>query len=82
MKRLRQFFKRLHPMRPNEVDPRVFLEEMLENCHNFKSVMVVIQYQDETFQCDWSKMTTKEVAMACIVLDEQMRRCVLDRGAR
>lgn len=80
MKILKKFFKRLVPMKQNETDPRVFLEEMLENCHNFKSVMVVIQYHDETMDCDWSKMETRELAMACIVLDEQMRRCVLDRG--
>lgn len=80
MKRLKAFFKRLHPMKSDEVNPRVFLEEMLENCHNFKAVMVVIQYHDDTMSSDWSKMETRDLAMACIVLDEQMRRCVLDRG--
>ena len=72
--------KQLVPLYPNEVDPRVFLEEMLENADSFKSVMVVIQYRDETFSCDWSKMTTAEVAMACVVLDSQMRDCILDRA--
>ena len=71
--------KKLVPLQPNEVSPRVFMEEMLENHESVKSLMVVIQYQDDTFSCDWSKMTTAELAMACIVLDAQMRDCILDR---
>lgn len=74
--------KKLVPMKPNEVDPRVFLEEMLENCEHFKSIMCVIQYQDETMSCDWSKMDTRDLAIACIVLDAQMRDCVLDRSTQ
>lgn len=82
MKRLKQWFKRLSPMKPNEVSPRVFLEEMLENCDNFKSVMVVIHYKDDSMDCDWSQMATNDLAQACIVLDEQMRRCIIARGAQ
>lgn len=80
MKRLKELFKRLVPLNRNRTSPRVFLEEMLENCDHFKSVMVVIQYTDETMDCDWSEMEPREVAMACIVLDAHLRRCVVDRG--
>lgn len=79
MKRLKAFFKRLHPMKPNEVSPRVFLEEMLENSHNFKAVMVVIQYHDNTMSCDWSKMEARDLSLACVVLDTQLRETVIDQ---
>lgn len=82
MKRLKAFCKRLCPMKPAEVSPRVFLEEMLENHHNFKAVMVVIQYHDDTMSCDWSKMETRDLSMACVVLDDQLRRNVIERGVR
>lgn len=79
---LKAIIKRLVPMQPDQVSPRIFLEEMLENCHNFKGVMVVIQYHDETMSCDWSKMEARDLSMACVVLDAQLRQSVIDWSAR
>lgn len=82
MKRLKQFFKKLVPMNQAETGPRVFLEEMLENHASFKSVMVVIQYHDNTMDCDWSKIETPDLAQACVVLQMQMQNCIRDRCKR
>lgn len=79
MKILKKYFRRLTALKANETNPRVFLEQMLENCAHFKSVAIVITYQDGSQQCDWSKMTTEEMAMSFVVLQEYIRKAVIEK---
>ena len=71
---------KLIALKPDDVSPRVFLEQCLQNVDSFKSVFVVFQYQDDTMDCDWSKMETQQVAMACIVAQLQAQDCIRDRS--
>ncbi len=69
---------KLIALKPDDVSPRVFLEQALQNADNFKSLFVVFQYHDGSMTCDWSKMDTKDIGMVCTVAQLQAQDCVRD----
>ena len=44
--------------------PKVLLHRTLEKIGHIKAVTVVIQWDDDTFACDWSTMKVSELCMA------------------
>lgn len=81
MKRLKEFFRKLVPLRPDDTTARITLERTLDKADRIKAVAIVIQWDDDTYDCDWSTMKASELCMALIVLQEQTRQIIVpERG--
>lgn len=48
----------------------VVLHRTLNKLDRIKSVTIVIQWDDDTLDADWSTMKTSELAMAALVLNK------------
>lgn len=59
--------------------PEVVLHRTLQKLSRIKSVTVVIQWDDDTFDVDWSQQKVSELCMGSLVLDEQVRDVVRGR---
>lgn len=51
-----------------KLSPEVLLHRTLNKLDCIKSVVVIIQWDDESFACDWSTMKISELCMAEKVL--------------
>lgn len=51
-----------------ELSPEVVLHRTLAKIDRIKAVTIVIQWDDESFDADWSSMKTSELCMAAILL--------------
>ena len=76
MKRLKNWFRKLVPLRLTDTSPQVTLERTLDKVQRIKAVAIVIQWDDETYDCDWSTMKASELCLASMVLHEQTRSVV------
>ena len=54
--------------------PEVVLHRTLNKVHHIKAVSIVIQWNDDTFVCDWSKQTTLELVTAATALRIEAER--------
>ena len=67
------------------LSPEVALASTLEKARagKIKAVVIVIQWGDETMDCEWSSMKVSELAMAGVVMDDLVRQEVVrcDRGS-
>lgn len=61
--------------------PEVLLHRTLSKASRIKAVTVVIQWDDDSFDADWSSMKTSELVMAALVLDENARNTAMGRTA-
>jgi hypothetical protein len=59
--------------------PEVVLNRTVAKLGRLKSVVIVLQWDDETFDCDWSSMKTSELCMAKEVLQIQVQNVVVDK---
>lgn len=53
--------------------PEVVLFRTVNKLSKIKAVAVVIQWDDDTMDCDWSQMKVSELCMASIVLSEKAK---------
>ncbi len=51
--------------------PEVTLHRTLNKLDRIKAVVVVVQWDDDTFDADWSQMKASELAMAALILNKQ-----------
>lgn len=51
-----------------KVSPEVLLHRTLNKVDRIKAVTVIIQWDNDTFDCDWSSMKTSELCMASVIL--------------
>lgn len=51
--------------------PEVVLHRTMNKVARIKSVVIVVQWDDETFDADWSQMKASELAMAALLLSKQ-----------
>lgn len=56
--------------------PEVALARTMQKLPRIKAVTIVIQWDDDTFDCDWSSMKTSELCMASKVLDRQVDEAI------
>lgn len=56
------------------LSPEVVLHRTLNKLEHIKAVAVVIQWDDDTFDTDWSQMRVSEICMAAMVLDDDARK--------
>jgi hypothetical protein len=74
MKKLRQFFRRLVPLRPANTTPRVVLERTIDQADQIKAVLLVVQMEDGTIRVDWSAQTLGTLVLSQAVIQEEIRR--------
>lgn len=51
-----------------KLTPEVALHRTLSKLEHIKAVTIIIQWDDDTFDVDWSSMKASELAMASLVL--------------
>lgn len=54
--------------------PEVVLHRTLNKVHRIKAVSIVIQWDDGTFVCDWSRQATPEFVTAAAALRLEAER--------
>ena len=55
-----------------KLSPEVLLHQTLNKKHRIKNVTIVIQWDDDTFDCDWSTMKVSELCMASMMLSHNV----------
>ena len=50
--------------------PEVVLHRTMNKLEHIKAVVVIIQWDDETFNVDWSQMKASELAMSSLILNQ------------
>lgn len=48
----------------SRVSPEVLLHRTLDKVKRIKAVTAIIQWDDDTYSCDWSSMKVSELCMA------------------
>lgn len=51
-----------------KLSPEVVIHRTLDKLSRIKNVIVIIQWDDNTMDCDWSQMKVSELSMAALVL--------------
>ena len=60
---------------PNtKLTPEVVLHRTLNKLDNIKAVAIVIQWNDDTFDCDWSQMRVSELCMASLSFQDDVMK--------
>ena len=59
--------------------PEVVLHRTLQKLDRIKAVVVVIQWDDDTYAADWSQMRVSELCMAAMDLDVEVRAAMRPR---
>lgn len=54
-----------------KLTPEVVLHRTLNKVSRLKAVVVVLVWDDDSMDCDWSSMRTSELCMASMVLARQ-----------
>ena len=57
-----------------KLTPEVVLHRTLTKLPHIKSVVVVIQWDDGSVECDWSSMMVSDLCMGAMALDEEARK--------
>lgn len=63
------FTRKIVSIPGRNVSPEVVLHRTLEKLDRIKSVAVVIEWDDESYACDWSATTLSALRMAAHALD-------------
>jgi len=53
-----------------DLTPEVVLHRTLNKLPHLKAVAIVIQWDDDTFDADWSQMKVSELALAALILNQ------------
>jgi hypothetical protein len=59
--------------------PEVVLHRTLDKVSSIKSVVVVIQWTDNTLDVDWSQLKVSELALASLFLQEKVQDVIHGR---
>lgn len=70
-------YRKLIHLPGTRLTPDVVLQRTLNKVDRIKAVAVVIQWDDETFDCDWSLMQVYELVMGSRILELHANREVL-----
>lgn len=57
--------------------PEVLLHRTLQKAARIKALVVVIQWDDDSFDTDWSSLKTSELCMASLVLQHTATKVAL-----
>lgn len=56
-----------------ELTPEVVLHRTLNKLHRIRAVTVIIQWDDDTFDADWSQQKVSDLCMSAMYLDDKTR---------
>lgn len=68
------FERKIIHMPGTRLTPEVVLHRTLTKTARIKAVAVVIQWDDDSFECDWSSMMVSDLCMGAMALDEEARK--------
>jgi len=60
--------------------PEVVLHRTMNKLEHIKAVVVIIQWDDETFSIDWSQMKVSDMAMSSVILNQTTTDVVFKGG--
>lgn len=63
-----------------KLTPEIVIHRTLGKIEHIKSITVVIQWNDDTFDCDWSQMKVSELCMAEKILSMNVSNIVDNDG--
>lgn len=61
-------------LRGTPLTPDVVLHRTLQDVKKISAIAVVIKWDDDTYDVDWSRMTTSDLCMASMVLSDLATR--------
>ena len=72
------FIPKLVHLPNTALSPKVVLHRTLDKIDHIKSVVVIIQWNNDEFATDWSQMKVSELCMATMHLQEAGRKTLFD----
>lgn len=60
--------------------PETVLHRTLDKLAHIKSVVIVIQWNDDSFDCDWSQMRVADLCMASYALQHDAHHVMNGKG--
>ena len=73
------YVPRLVHLPGTRLSPEVMLHRTLDKLDRIKGIALVIQWDDESFDTDWSAMKVSELCMASMVLTETVKDVAMGR---
>lgn len=55
-----------------ELTPTVLLAQLLEDADDFKAIIVIKEYKDDTMSVCWSRQLLKDVSFGSLVLQDKV----------
>lgn len=68
------FERKIIHMPGTRLTPEVVLHRTLTKTAHIKAVAIVIQWNDDSFECDWSTHKLSDLCMGSMVLNETVRK--------
>ena len=69
----KEYFKsKLTHMPGTALSPEVLLHQILDKAPGIKSVVIITQWEDGTFESDWSSMKVSDLCMASRILNHDV----------
>lgn len=71
---MNDYIPRLVHLPGTTLTPEVVLHRTLNKLPDIKAIAIVIQWNDDTFDTDWSQMRVSEICMAAMTLDDDAKK--------
>ena len=68
-----EFVPKLVHLPGTGLSPQVVLHRTLDRLDRIKAVAIIIQWDDDSFDSDWSQMRVSELCMAAMSFDDEVR---------
>jgi hypothetical protein len=69
-----KFERKIIRLPGTKLTPEVVLHRTLTKLAHIKAVTVIIQWDDDSFDCDWSSHKLSDLCMGSMVFNETVRR--------
>mgnify|MGYP001570167661 CR=1 FL=1 len=64
-----------------ELSPTVVLHRTLAKVDRIRAVTIIIQWDDETYDADWSSMKVSELSLASVVLQKTVTDTMFNKNS-
>jgi hypothetical protein len=61
----------------SRLSPEVLLHRTIPKLDRIKAITIVIQWDDDTYACDWSSMKTSELCMSEKILSLEVNKVLI-----
>lgn len=72
--------KTIHSLPGSVRTPEVMLHQTIEKLPRIKAITMVIMWDDDTIDCDWSNQKVSELCMAAMMLDKDAKSVLCGNG--